>query len=261
MRSTEPGCGIAWPMRCRRWCGSIRAAHSRYRGVHRPFPVGGSPGRVPRRVRRHWQLRELSHDEDPPIALLRARIQALPREAIESVDRRAPIVIARLFQDEPAVTEFRKWAISADPAKLLAATRVLSGSAGRFVKGRSRGRGKRSSIRLEPGIMGKFRGVPITVEAESIGSERHRGGRPRAAAHQHLVMHLAVDWLYATGKTPMPGRSDLTGFGDLVHSVFQWLSLPEGSATYALRRYWADVEMVKAREPLADFLKRYDEKL
>jgi hypothetical protein len=25
-----------------------------------------------------------------------------------------------------------------------------------------------------------------------------------------------------------------------IHSVFQWLALPEGSAAYALRQYWAE---------------------
>ena len=44
-----------------------------------------------------------------------------------------------------------------------------------------------------------------------------------------LVMHLAVDWTIATGTEPLPGRSDHAGFGDFVHSVFQWLpaNLPQ----------------------------------
>jgi hypothetical protein len=66
-----------------------------------------------------------------------------------------------------------------------------------------------------------------------------------------------MDWHDATGEAPRPGRSDYTGFGDLVHSVFQWLGLPEGSGTHPLRRYWADVKNRKARPSLEDFLKRH----
>jgi hypothetical protein len=34
-------------------------------------------------------------------------------------------------------------------------------------------------------------------------------------------MHLAIDWLVATGESPKPGRSEGTGFGELAHNVFQ----------------------------------------
>lgn len=88
----------------------------------------------------------------------------------------------------------------------------ISAEGGRVVEGRSRGGGKRSGKRLEPMIMGEVRGG---------GATRHRGGRRRDLAHQDVVMHLAMDWLTATGELPKPGRSDDTGFGDLVHSVFQ----------------------------------------
>jgi hypothetical protein len=74
-------------------------------------------------------------------------------------------------------------------------------------------------------------------------------------------MHLALDWLTATCKPPKRRRSDKTGFGDLVHSVFQWLSLPEGTATYALRKYWAAAKAFEAREPLEDFLRKHGEEL
>jgi hypothetical protein len=97
----------------------------------------------------------------------------------------------------------------------------------------------------------------IVGEVRGAGAVRHRGGRPKNAAYQDLVMHLAMDWLRATGNAPKPGRSDSTGFGDLVHSLVQWLSLPEGSAAHALRQYWADVKKGKARPKLADFLERH----
>jgi hypothetical protein len=129
------------------------------------------------------QLWELSHDDDPPVARIRARIRALPREAIEYVDRRAPIVMARLFPTEPPITRFQQWATSADRAMLITATRVLSAEGGRIVEGRGRGAGKRSALRVEPMIMGEVRGR---------GATRHRGGRPGNADRQELVMHLAT---------------------------------------------------------------------
>jgi hypothetical protein len=55
-------------------------------------------------------------------------------------------------------------------------------------------------------------------------------------------MHLAIDWCRATGQPPDQGRSDATGFGELVHSVFDWLG--ELGATQALRRYWRMVNSV-----------------
>ena len=70
------------------------------------------------------ELWELSHDDDPPVAVLRARIKALPGAAIEYVDGRTPIVIERLFPDEGPVTRFQEWAITADPEKLILASRL-----------------------------------------------------------------------------------------------------------------------------------------
>jgi hypothetical protein len=180
----------------------------------------------------------LSHDDDPPIAILRARIQALPREAVDYVDRRAPSVIARLFPTEPPVTGFQQWAGTVDRAMLITATRLLSAEGGRIVEGRSRGAGKRSRPRLEPMIMGEVRGT---------GATRRRGGRPANEDRQALVMRLATDWLAATDEVPNAGRGDSAGFADLVYSAFQWLGLPEGSATHPLRRYWADVKWGRAR--------------
>jgi hypothetical protein len=197
----------------------------------------------------HDALRELwhlSHDDDPPVGQIRARIAALPPQAIEYIDRRVPIVVSRLFRNEPSVTRFVEWAVNADPWRLIQATQVLTAEGAQVVEGRSRGAGKRSERRLEPVIMGEVRGA---------GAQCQRGGRPENAHRQDLVMHLAIDWLRATDELPKPGRSDETGFGDLVHKVFQWLDLPDGSAGYALRRYWSEVRRVKAREPLEDFLR------
>ena len=189
-------------------------------------------------------LWKLSHDDDPSIGQLRARLKALPNQAIEQLGRRARAVIPRLFAgetigDEPfdpperLAARFLKWAANADGQKLATAVQVMTAEGGQIVQGRSRGAGKRSRLRAEPIIMGKVRGT---------GATRHRGGRPRNEGRENLVMHLAMDWLNATGEAPKHGRSDRTGFGDLAHSVFQWLNLPEGSAPYALRQYRVDLE-------------------
>ncbi|MGH7122315.1 MAG: hypothetical protein ACREFP_25545 [Acetobacteraceae bacterium] len=180
-----------------------------------------------------WQL---SHADDPPIAQIRARIQKLPKKAIEYLDRSAPRVISRIFQTEPPITRFQQWSIDADGTKLVAATRVVSAEGAKAVQGRSRGDGRHSARRVEPVIMGETRGA---------GSDRHRGGRPTKEHYQTLVMYLAIDWLRATGSAPKSGRSDYGGFGDLVHSVFQWLGLDEGSAVYALRNYWNALQAVR----------------
>jgi hypothetical protein len=212
------------------------------------YPVGASEDsfRVWRDALR--ELWHLSHDDDPPVGQIRARIAALPPQAIEYIDRRAPNVV---FPDEPPVTRFAEWAVNADASRLIQATQVLTAEGAQVVEGRSRGAGKRSERRLEPVINGEVRGA---------GAQRHRGGRPENAHRQDLVMHLAIDWLWATGEPPKPGRSNKTGFGDLVHKVFQWLDLPDGSAGYALRRYWSEVSRMKAREPVEDFLRRHGKK-
>ena len=205
------------------------------------------------------QLWELSHEDDPAIGQLRARLTSLPSQAIEQLGRRARAVIPRLFAgemigDEPfdppewLGARFLKWAANADGEKLVMALQAMTAEGDQIVQGRSRGGSKRSGFRLEPVIMGEVRGA---------GSARHHGGRPTNERRQTLVMHLAIDWLHATRELPKPGRSDNTGFGDLVHSVFEWLGQPEGSAAYALRRYWAIARASKAREPLADFLRRH----
>lgn len=168
------------------------------------------------------------------------------------MDRRARTVIPRLFRGETieegvsdppnrVAARLLEWLNSADDRKFVETLRALSGEGGRYVPGRTRGGGKRSRARFEPQIMGEVRGV---------GGRDHKGGAPTNDAEHELVMHLVLDWSQATGETPKPGRSDHTGFGDLVHSVFQWLdSSGDSSATaaYALRGYWSAVRKRKDR--------------
>jgi hypothetical protein len=186
----------------------------------------------------------------PPVRVLREELQRLPKEAIEYIARRARAVIPRLFPGKTIgadvfdptdrlVARFLIWAAAADDKKLVQALRALSVEGGGSVAGRSRGGGKRSRARFEPMIMSEVRGA---------GAWDHRGGAPTNDAGHRLVMHFALDWLHATGHTPKPRRSDYTGFGDLVHSVFQWLDnsgAPSKTAAYALRRYWTTLKRRK----------------
>ena len=82
-----------------------------------------------------------------------------------------------------------------------------------------------------------------------LGDGTNSGGRPSHDARGSLVMHLAIDWAIATGAQPLPGRSDHTGFGDLVHCVFDWVHEP--SPDQALRRYWKEVEKSRSRSAAA----------
>jgi hypothetical protein len=182
----------------------------------------------------------LASDDDPQVAVLRARVRELRGVDLEYIGRRAARVIPRLFPED-AFEEvpfwegggFLAWAHKASGGKLVRALRVLSAGGAQIVAGRSRGSGKRSLSRVEPVILGEARGV---------GARIHKGGRPTEEARLDLVMALGLDWLHATGKNPEPGRSDRTGFGELVHTVFQWLDISEDpyeAATYSLRRFWS----------------------
>jgi hypothetical protein len=76
-------------------------------------------------------------------------------------------------------------------------------------------------------------GEVTTEEAEADGLAN---GRPRDDDALERISFLAIDWALATGQLPVPGRSDKTPLGDLVHQLFGWLGRPD--ATGELRRYW-----------------------
>lgn len=197
----------------------------------------------------------LAHEDDPPVAQIRARIEQLPSSALAELDRRAPQVIPRLFEPWPALARrgnprndplveeawleggFREWAKKADGEKLVRAVQVLAGRGAMIVSGRSRGRNKRSGRRIEPIVMNEARGAD---------DQKPDGGRPSNLDLKLLLIgSLADSWERATGKFPERGRSDHLGFGDLVHSVFQWLCEP--GAEYALRRFWERIRYFEKR--------------
>ena len=79
-----------------------------------------------------------------------------------------------------------------------------------------------------------------------MAEHKNKGGRPSDSDPRlTLIGHLAHEWEKATGTFPEPGRSDHTGFGELVYSVFQWLREP--GAEYALRRFWEQIRYFEKR--------------
>jgi hypothetical protein len=88
----------------------------------------------------HDALRDLwrlSRDDDPSIGQLRARLKALPNQAIEQLGRRARAVIPGLFAGETIGDEpfdpperlgarLQEWAANADGWKLVTALQVMT---------------------------------------------------------------------------------------------------------------------------------------
>jgi hypothetical protein len=178
----------------------------------------------------HDAMRKLffkAHEDDCSPIEIRSLVDALPERAIDQIDRRAAIVIPKLFRGETADHGFRQWAKTAARKKFIQAVQVLSSQGARPVD-RSRGPGKRSGMRVEPFIMGV---------ARRAGGAKDKGGRPKDESLVAFVAHLAMDWLLLTGRRPIAGRSDGTAFGDLVHSILQLENITPERASYALRRY------------------------
>jgi hypothetical protein len=199
-------------------------------GLREARPDAGTFRQAHDALRDLWRL---SHQADVPVRQLRTRLLKLPRLALDYLDMRARIVSPKLF--DSVDDGFLTWAENADAEQLVKMIRTINADGASLVS-RGRGRGKRSRPRLEPVIFGQARGDGCSVNT---------GGRPSQDARDELVMHLAVDWTIATDAEPLPGRSDHAGFGDLVHSVFQWLDEP--SPDQALRRYWNEVEKSRSR--------------
>jgi hypothetical protein len=184
-------------------------------------------------LRRVWLL---AHEEDRHVGQLRARILNLPSRAFRRMEGRAHRLIPRLFSGETMADGFRNWVACAPSDRLIELAAIASATGARIVAGRGRGGGRRSRPRLEPLILGTVRGAGDPMVA--------RSGRPRQSRRDQLVAHLALSWLTHTGHMPSGGRSDRTGFGDLVHCVFDWLEEPGADQT--LRRFWSGVRQRRA---------------
>jgi hypothetical protein len=186
-------------------------------------------------------LWHLANESEPSIGQIRARIESEPDQVTRQYDELALREIPKLYgstgmpaNEEQALRNggFKAWAAIAGGEVLIRAIlTLLPGSGVVAVLGRSRGAGKRSRQHLEPYINRFARGAD---------GPKPSGGRRSYLDFEFLLIgRLATAWECATGQFPPPGRSDETGFGDLVHSVFQWLGM-EGQAEYALRQYWKE---------------------
>lgn len=187
-------------------------------------------------LKRIWKL---INDPDPAIGVLRTRVQSLPAPAKRWLLQRGTTLWERLVGGEFSGPVFEAWIQSADATELVRVLQSLVSEGGMMLDGRSDRQPKRG---FEPMIMGVIRGT---------GEGLSEGGRPSPSARDELVMHLAIDWLQATGEPPLRGRSDKEGFSGLVYMIFDLLEIKSirksnsadenNGAEQALRRYWASV--------------------
>lgn len=187
-------------------------------------------------LKRIWKL---LHDTDPAIGMIRTRVQSLPAPAKRWLLQRGATLWERLVGGEFSGPVFEAWIKSADATELVRVLLSLVSEGGMMLDGRSDRQPKRG---FEPMIMGVIRGT---------GEGLSEGGRPSPSARDELVMHLAIDWLQATGEPPLRGRSDKEGFSGLVYMIFDLLEIKSirksnsadehNGAEQALRRYWAAV--------------------
>ena len=196
-----------------------------------------APARQVHNARR--QLWLMASAPEPAIGLIKARLRALPSEAVSAMEARAQLLWPRIFGAELPPCGLISWSKTAGAADLVRGLRLITANGAAAVAGRSRLNGRQSRRSLEPMILGVVRGRP-----DASVSRLLQGRRP--ADTDDLVMLLAIDWLQATGKSPGPGRSDAKPFGALVHHVFGWLDKEVG-AEAALRRYWQSVAAESCR--------------
>jgi len=185
------------------------------------------------------KLLNLVNDSDPPIGLIRKHIKSLPEPAKGWLLRRGSALWLDLVGGEFSEAVFDKWVQLSEPLELLRVLKSLVSEGGMMLDGRKDRRPKKI---FEPMIMGVIRGT---------GKGLSDGGRPKASAHDELVMHLAIDWTNATGEQPQKKRSDSEGFSGLVHQIFNSLGVEDtqgnnntnkvNHAEQALRRFWAAV--------------------
>ena len=181
----------------------------------------------------------LLNDPDPPVGLIRTQTKSLPRPAKAWLLQRGKALWIQLVGGNFSEAIFDEWLQFAKPPELLNVLNSLISEGGMMLDGRKDRQPRRT---FEPMIMGFIRGT---------GEGLSQGGRPSLSARDELVMHLAIEWLQATGDLPSRGRSEKEGFAGLVYTIFDLLGIKStrkdnsadenNGAEQALRRYWAAV--------------------
>lgn len=187
-------------------------------------------------LRKVWGLLD---DPDPPVGLIRTQMKSLPRPAKAWLLQRGNALWEQLIGGDFYEAIFDKWVLSANQLELVRVLKSLISEGGMMLDGRQDRQPKKG---FEPMIMGVIRGT---------GEGLSQGGRPSLTARDELVMHLAIDWLHATGERPQQGRSDKEGFASIVYMIFDLIEIKStrksngadenNGAEQALRRYWAAV--------------------
>jgi len=182
---------------------------------------------------------------------LRLEIAGLPTSILEFLEERAAQTVPKFLETSPApraqkewgtsnqlrYANFSSWAKNAGPEELVRGVIAVVCDGWLPVLGKSR-KGTRSRSKFAPIIAGRVIGKPTNAKDKRTD----RGRQPVPVSHFVLIGHLAVAWENATGMMPKVGRSDYTGFGDLVYQVFAWLHEfderfnPE-TAAHSLREY------------------------
>jgi hypothetical protein len=181
-----------------------------------------------REMRRAAQkIWKMASSDDPPIAQIRIELSRLPKRIKVLFETRANLCLLRKFTKSRYAGSLDEWFRDAPPEELLWSVCALIPTRLEIVAGQSRGSGRRRDpARIEPKILSITQGN---------GEDAPKKGRPIKWAERDLILRLAHHWEQIVGEFPNFGRSDHTPFGDLVHSIFQFLRFPISSATSGLR--------------------------
>jgi hypothetical protein len=187
-------------------------------------------------------LNDLASRKNPPVDEIRRHAAELSTEALQHIERHAELILPLMFKGQYYDGSLRNWAehVASDAALIEAVVSLIPDGA-KPVPGRNRGKDKRSRDKMSPTILG------VTLGA---GEEANKKGRPRDDEQLALVRHLADCCERYTGQFPDVQRTDRSGFGSLVHAVFQWCGLSYDAAMYSLRQYADELQAVYGVNPV-----------
>lgn len=169
-------------------------------------------------------FKELDRDS-PRGERLREMVARLPDKDCRTISKNASMWLARQFPRTSYKGDFAAWAPRAPLEELVWTLRTCFAVRSQWNSGRTRANGRRDKGFLEPSF------------------HSSSGGRPRRGA-AGLFEELRELWKVTVGAYPTWTRSARTGFGELVHIVFEECGLDFEQALYALRtRFLPDRRM------------------